>query len=647
MTFVLIGILSLPILLLIFLNLFPNAGLKNKWLFTVPIYSVSALSYIFLLSRIIQPNPNFYRELIFKWLPINTSYLQLSFSINNQILILFAAFSTVFALKTLFNHNDGYNLSSGKSHLSTIHQNNIIYGFFLSGLILLFSNSLLLFFVSQLILSGVIVYQHVYFISNSDRSSKRSLYFIWLIVFDLLFFLAILYIHSEIKSLSVTDIQRAIQNGGFSSNIHTISSFVIIISIIGKTAQIPFHKWFIADAQSQQSAPISNFSVEIIIISMILLLKLESLLNPNVMSFLLFFGFLSSILAVISSIVNTQKSLTLKYLLITQSGIFLIVFGSGLASASLLYIITFGFANIFLMFCSQCLQTGNSLSNPVKPVMKKTLTWVFLFAAISVSGIPLTAPFIPRFILLQNLLFKATTNSLYWIYVVLFALLICALSFSVFRFFHRRLEKSKANQQSISTNQIFVFILLIILNIFFIYSLPNFNPLRTGSWLDKILPQLLLPSTFVGNTQFIAAGLILLMTLIGLFIAIFIYRFNIINSNSLRKRFQPIEYSVFSVININESAVSKVSSIMKRVTDHVKDIELVVFHKSVGRFSKLIDNFTKRVVQTNSFFRFSTIEKQALIKYLTSINQTIKQKEILIPLIVIIIFLIIFLISVL
>ncbi|MCK4694243.1 MAG: hypothetical protein KAT74_00700, partial [Candidatus Cloacimonetes bacterium] len=192
MTFILIGIVSLPILLLIFLNLFPNAGLKNKWLFTVPIYSVSALSYILLLSRIFLPNPNFYQELIFKWLPINTSYLQLSFSINNQILILFAAFSTIFALKTLFNYKDRYNLSSDKSHLSMIYQNNITYGFFISGLILLFSNSLLLFYVSQLILSGIIVYQHVYFISSSDRPSNRSLYFIWLIVFDLLFFLAIL-----------------------------------------------------------------------------------------------------------------------------------------------------------------------------------------------------------------------------------------------------------------------------------------------------------------------------------------------------------------------------------------------------------------------------------------------------------------------
>ena len=647
MIFVLIGILSLLILLLILFNLFPSIGLKNKWLFTAPIYSVSALSYIFLMSCIIQPNLHFYRELIFKWLPINTSYLQLSFSINNQILILFAAFSTIFALKTLFNHKDEYNLSSEKSHLSMIHQNNIIYGFFISGLVLLFSNSLFLFFVSQLILSGVIVYQHVYSISNSDRPSDGSLHFIWLIVFDLLFFLAILCINSEIKSLSITDIQRAIQNGDFSSNIHTISGFLIIFSIIGKTAQIPFHKWFIADAQSQQSAPISNFSIEIITISMILLLKLESLLSPNMMSFLLFFGFLSSILAVISSIVNTQKSLTMKYLLITQSGIFLIVFGSKLTSASLVYIITFGFATIFLTFCSQCLQTDNSLSNTVKPVMQKTLTWVFLFAAISVTGLPLTTVFIPRFILLQNLLFKATTNSLYWIYVVLFALLICALSFSVFRFFHRRLEKSKANQQSITTNQIFVFILLIILNFFFIYSLPNFNPLHTGSWLDKMLPQFLLPSIFVGNIQVIAGGLILLMTLIGLFIAIFIYRFNIINSNSLRKRFQPIESSVFSVININESAVIRVSSIMKRITNYIKNIEYLMFHKSVGRFSKMINNFTKRVVQTNSFFRFSTIEKQTLIKYSMGINQTIRQKEILIPLIVIIIFLIIFLISVL
>jgi len=413
MTYVLTGILSLPILLLIFINLFPHAGLKNKWLFTFPIYSVSALSYILLLSRIILPNPNFYRELIFKWLPINMSYLQLSFSINNQILILFAAFSTIFALKILFYYKDGYSISSDKSHLSMIHQNNITYGFFISGLILLFSNSLLLFFVSQLILSGIIVYQHIYFISNSDRPSNGSLYFIWLIVFDLLFFLAILYINSELKSLSVTDIQGAIQDGGFSSNIHTISGFLIIFSIIGKTAQIPFHKWFIADSQSQQSKPISNSSVEIIIISMILLLKLESLLSPNMMSFLLFFGFLSSILAVISSIVNTQKSLMMKYLLITQGGIFLIVFGSGLTSASLVFIITFGFANLFLMFCSQCLQTDNSRSNPVKPAMKKTLTWVFLFAAISVAGLPVTSVFIPRFILLQNLLFKATSNSLY------------------------------------------------------------------------------------------------------------------------------------------------------------------------------------------------------------------------------------------
>ncbi|MCK4715403.1 MAG: hypothetical protein KAT54_01220, partial [Candidatus Marinimicrobia bacterium] len=423
--------------------------------------------------------------------------------------------------------------------------------------------------------------------------------------------------------------------------------FLIIFSIIGKTAQIPFHKWFIADAQLQQSAPISDFSVEIITISMILLLKLESLLSPNMMSFLLFFGFLSSILAVISSIVNTQKSLTLKYLLITQSGIFLIVFGSKLAYASLVFIITFGFANLFLMFCSQCLQTDNSLSNTVKPVMKKTLTWVFLFAVISVSGIPLTAPFIPRFILLQNLLFKATTNSLYWIFVVLFTLLICFLSFSVFRFFYRRLKKTKAKQQSISTNQIFVFILLITLNIFFIYSLPNFNPLHTGNWFDKMLPQFLLPSTFVGNTQFFAAGLSLFMTLFGLFIAVFIYRFNIINSKSLRKRFQPIESSIFSVININESAVSKVSSIMERATDYIQKIEYLMFHKSVGRFSKLINNFTKIVVQTNSFFKFSTTEKQTLTKYLININQTIRQKEILIPLIVIIIFVITFLISVL
>ncbi|HCL00162.1 MAG TPA: hypothetical protein DHW42_08695, partial [Candidatus Marinimicrobia bacterium] len=366
-------ILFILILIFIFINVRPGIAQKNNRLIKSIIYGFTGLSYIFLFWSIIQHNRDFHLIIQRHWFHLNSTSSQLGFYFDNLSIFLAVTFFTILIIKSVCYVNNSIEVSK----YSTLFTNNIVLLILFAGLLIITSDSLLIFLIAQIVLSIMLFYQYLYRRASEDKFQNGLIYFIQLILFDLLFLIGVMFIYASVKSFSFTQIFKAFENGTISPVTQTVSGFLFILALAGKSAQIPLHKWFVISSQLPDRGSRYDISLETLALSMITLLKLRPIFCDNCLSFMIFFGFISALIAISAAITLKKPKNIFHYLLIAQGGLFLAIYGSGSASTSLHYIITFCFANIFLFLSAAFYTSGGPSSS--KPGYKSPYFWLLLW----------------------------------------------------------------------------------------------------------------------------------------------------------------------------------------------------------------------------------------------------------------------------
>lgn len=641
-------ILFILILIFIFINVRPGIAQTSHLLIKSIIYGFTVLSYIFLFWSIIQHNRDFHLIIQRQWFHLNSTSLQLGFYFDNLSIFLAATFFTVLIIKSVCYVSNSIEVSK----YSTLFTDNIVLLILFTGLLIISSDSLLILSIAQIVLSVTIFYQYLYRRSPEDKFPNGYSYFISLILFDLLFLIGAMFIYVSVKSFSLINIIKSFENGTISPVVQTVSGFLFILALAGKSAQIPMHKWFVISSQLPAQDSRHDISIETLALSMIILLKLRPIFCESCLSFMIFFGFLSALIATSAAITLKKPKNIFHYLLIAQSGLFLVIYGSGSVAASLHYIITFCFANLFL-FLSAAFYTSRGPSS-LESEYKSPYLWLFLWSIISVGGLPLSTVYQSRALILQNLLSAASANSFYWIYVVLFIIFIGLFIFAVFRFWNLILISKNAGltYQNIGLNARGYQIglpLLFIFNIYYIFTFPNLNPLNIGNWLNQLLPVTLTTQNQSGFNPLIAVGVVV-PGFLGILLFLLIYKWKLIETAQLRKSLAVVENRINFIANVDTAAHGRIISLTQESNSGIRAAENFLVYRLTDNILLLVNNCRTEITRVNDhyiqFIQQHLLQILPAQKVLSCLTRLAIHKNILINLIILILIMIIILASI-
>ncbi len=646
MTIIMCTILLFLLLLLFINNLLPLVTSKHHWLFKSPIYIVAALAYIFLIPRIIQPDPNNVLSIAINWLPSGTVTLTNHMLINNQNLILLTCFATLFLFRNLLLlSTSAVNKTPILPEMITVHQNNILLGLFISGLFLILSDNLVYLLFAQIILTCVIIYQQITFeLINSD--SARSSGFLWSILADLLLLLAILFWYKHHGTLAIPGMQDIFMNF---EPIHTIFGIFALSSFIIKLCIIPYRQIAQNNEKLPHATVFKNNSVEMILMLLMFLYKIRVLFCASSLLLTIILGFIIAIIAPVISIAINDPNRIFKYLLISQAGVFMIIIGNDSVDTALILLISFGFANFLLLNRSTINTQTNQKASRDKFSFSSISNWIRLFAAAAVCGFPISAGFIPRSVLTEIYFEHALKTPVTWLYIVLIFVILSLFSFSAFRYLFANLGKSTASVTAIATGSLrskIIIGILVFLNLSIIFTLPKVNPLLNVSWINQLIYTSGISIEQPNQTMVITSSLVTVPLLIGFVVALLTYYFEIVNVNKIQKLFNPISKAVQFIGTINDKIIINIDLLAHKSTEISEYIEkniILNVHRKIVRSTHYSANL---VIQINQKLTWKNQSSGTGSKFLISFKKILIDRGNLIPLMIIIIILITLIISI-
>ena len=642
MTILLLTTLCLFTAVILVSNLFPKIQLRYPWFLTIPIYVTGIIAYIMLLWMILLHNRDLQLNTAIPWILLDFNSIWLEFKIDNQAILLLTIIATIFLLKHIYFKTR----ISGITSESKIHHANSTNALLLAGLIALVSDSLLLITVAQIIFSLCLYYRFLELNRDTGNQSSGSIHFLWLIFFDMLFILAVMLIFAESQLLTISTLSRLNLSGADSSSLSQTAKFLMILSLFGKAAQIPFHKWFIASSSWKKLAPEKSCSLESLIIIMSVLLKLNPLLSSDCRLFTLIIGFIGTLLALSAAVIHQDRESIFNYLLIAQTGLFLIICGAGFDSLLLVYIITFSWSNLLL----QLSITGrNRLSGKQTNYFLTTTT---IIGILTIIGFPLTAAFSGRMIIFQNLISQAQLNPICWLTLVLFSLVYLSLIFNLFRLFfigiNDRSPLNLDNPARLSLSQSSIIGILVFLSFYFLYSIPEYNPFTSRSWLDDFLPSPLQINPDIAVNLISVIGLIILFQLLSFVMTLLIYHFKYIDTNRLRLTFRNPEKFIHLLTDPNPAAIQKITLVTDQVAAGIHQFEDQLPNQLANRIITSILRTRYKVVKfNNQFVEAYSVEKIIIQKLLSKLVHLFNTRELFFCLTVLVIFILIIILSIL
>ena len=642
MTILLLTILCLFAAVTLISNLYPKIQYKYPWFLTIPIYVAGIIAYIMVLWMILLHNRDLQLNTAFPWIPLDFSSLWLEFKIDNQAILLLTTISTIFILRHIYFKN---RISESTSE-SKLHYANSTNGLLLAGSITLVSDSLLLITVAQIIFSLTLYYRFLELNQDSGDQSSGSVSFFWLIFFDMLFILAVLLIFAESQLLTISTLSQLNLNKLNSPLLNQIAKFLMILSLFGKAAQIPFHKWFIAGSSWKKAMPEKSVALESFVIIMCILLKLNPLLSPDCRLFTLVIGFIGTLLALSAAVIHQDRDSIFNYQLIAQTGIFLIIYGAGFNSLLLIYIITFSWSNLLFQLS---LMDRNRLSTKRENYF---LTITTIFGILAIIGFPLTATFSSQVIIFQNLIAQAQLNPICWLTLVLFSIVYLSLIFNLFRLFFSGINDCSplnlGHPARLSLAQGSIISILVSLNFYFLYSLPEYNPFIIKSWLDGFLPSALQINPNIAVNLISVIGLIILFQLLSFVMTLLIYHFKYIDTNRLRLTFRNTEKFIHLLTDPNPAAVQKVTLVTDQIAAGIQKIEDQLPIQFANRIITNILRIRNKVVKfNNQFVEAYPTEKIIIQKSLSKLIRSFKNRALFFCLTVLTIFILIIILSIL
>ncbi len=581
-----IAVLFLPLLGFI-VTLLLGKKVKPIFIFENVVITISFIAAVYLLySKLAFFGDNSISS-EFEWFSFkNTPFIgDISFKLGFLIDNITALMLFVVALISMLVHFFSIAYMKGDERYNRYFAYLGIFIFSMNGIVLT-NNILMMYIFWELVgLSSYLLIGFWFEKKSASDAGKKA--FIVNRVGDLGMFAGILILFLTYSTFSFSEIFAQLSNGVLPFNSQfwlTVTGILLFGGAIGKSAQFPLHVW-LPDAM-EGPTPVSALihAATMVAAGVYLVIRIFGLLTADAMLFIAVIGMLSAFIPATIALTQNDIKKVLAYSTVSQLGYMVMALGVGAYKFAFFHLITHAFFKACLFLGSGSVIHAMHHEQDITKMgglrKKLPLTYAtFLISSLAISGIPLTSGFLSKDgILASSYAFASLTG--HWLFPTVGFLVALLTAFYMFRLiiltFHgqpRDQHKFEHAHES-PFAMVMPLVVLALLSFFFWYT-PN--PINADSgwvltkWIEN--PELHTPpssrfefmnsqeaihstdshqpmyselySEAMHSAHYPAMILSLIVAILGIFLAFYIYQWKKINTDAIVLKIKPIyEFSL-------------------------------------------------------------------------------------------------------
>lgn len=293
---------------------------------------------------------------------------------------------------------------------------------------------------------------------------------------DLGFLAAIFILYNQFATLNLQSIEVLVQQSPNNTTSLYWASAAILIAIIAKSAQFPFHVW-LPDAM-EGPTPVSALihAATMVIAGVYLLLRISFLFPLEVLLLLKYLSLFSILMGSIFAMVQNDIKKILAYSTISQIGFMLFAISIGNNQLALFHLLTHAFfkAALFLAAGAFIHENKSQDIRLLKGVSKQMplVFYAYTVASAALIGFPFTAAYLSK----EGIVYAAFSQSGFNITNVLLVVSVLLTSIYVSRmWFHLIANKTATKLQSNPLAMLLPILILSIASLFFVFSINPFH----------------------------------------------------------------------------------------------------------------------------------------------------------------------------
>ena len=461
----------MPLLGFVLLSLF---SLKEKTVWYVAIFAL--VSSFFSLVVFLKPLVQSHQYFTISWFQIAQSNFQVTLLMDDTCFWVLSMIHLVTLMVVLFS---GYYM---KAEQRIEKYFAYILLFFTAMVALVMVNNLLVSYIFWELV-GFASYALIGFWRTKESAilaNKKA--FIINRIGDLGFLAAIFILYNQFATLNLQSIEVLVQQSPNNTTSLYWASAAILIAIIAKSAQFPFHVW-LPDAM-EGPTPVSALihAATMVIAGVYLLLRISFIFPLEVLLLLKYLSLFSILMGSIFAIVQNDIKKILAYSTISQIGFMLFAISIGNNQLALFHLLTHAFfkAALFLAAGAFIHENKSQDIRLLKGVSKQMplVFYAYTVASAALIGFPLTAAYLSK----EGIVYAAFSQSGFNITNVLLIVSVLLTSIYVSRmWFHLIADKTATKLQSNPLAMLLPILILSTASLFFVFSI---NPIHLESmWL--------------------------------------------------------------------------------------------------------------------------------------------------------------------
>lgn len=461
--------------------------------------SISAIGISFVLSikllitALSEYNPDFVVTASVPWIDVGSLKIAMGIHLDNVAIIMLMVVTTVSFLVHIYSV--GY--MKGDPLYNRFFAYLSLFSFSMLGLVL-WDNLFGIYIMWELV--GICSYLLIgYYFEKDSASNAGKKAFITNRIGDFGFLIGLLIVFTYLGTFNLSEISQGISQGGLSGSMLTAAGILLFAGAIGKSAQFPLHVW-LPDAM-EGPTPVSALihAATMVAAGVYLMVRLSFMLSFDAMLVVAYVGAFTAIFSATIAITQNDIKRVLAYSTVSQLGYMIMAIGVGAYTAGLFHLVTHAMfkAGLFLASGSVIHAVHHSMHkldryddpNDMRIMggfkSKMPITYlVFVIFSLALSGIPFFSGFLSKDAILGGSLAFAMSqsNSIHYLLPVFGFTAAAITAFYMFRLIINTFlgkPKDEAIFEHIyeSPKTITVpLMVLAFLSLFFVYTIPSFNP---------------------------------------------------------------------------------------------------------------------------------------------------------------------------
>jgi NADH-quinone oxidoreductase subunit L len=480
----------------------PRGG---DWVSLAAIFGGLAISTGLFVRMLIAWDAGFAETWQFNWLTFGDYTLRIGINLDNMAIIMLMVVTIVSSLVHLFSV--GY--MKGDPRYTRFFAYLSFFSFSMLGLVLA-DNYLIIFAFWELVgLSSYLLIGFWYEKKSASDAAVKA--FVTNRIGDAGMLIGIALVLGAVGTLNLNEVTKAVAQGHLSGGLLTAAGLLLFCGAIGKSAQFPLHVW-LPDAM-EGPTPVSALihAATMVAAGVYLTARIFPILTPEAGQVIAYVGGFTAFFAATIAVAQNDIKRVLAYSTVSQLGYMVMAIGAGAYTAGFFHLVTHAMFKAALFLGSgsvihamhHALHHSDSHADPqdmrnmggLRKFMPITFA-TFVMATIALAGVPLTSGFLSKDAILGGTLAYARLHPGNWPLVffgfgaaALTAFYMFRLIFLTFYGTFRGGEKAEHHLHESPKSMTVPLVALASLTIFFIYTLPAFNPTTPkGGWFATLIP---------------------------------------------------------------------------------------------------------------------------------------------------------------